>query len=166
MNARSKLSAAFWMHGGTDKESGPLLDAFADEVRTEQAAQLEQARSLAVRFENETTRLADEVGNLRRELNAARNEQRAVIDAVAAFGIYSGNAKVSTDALVKRADELVTENARLTDRVAELEKEAACQSVASLNGARCSMPARHGGDHRTDDKRQTWSDEYATEAAS
>ncbi|MGY5048235.1 hypothetical protein ACWDE0_21785 [Streptomyces sp. 900105755] len=47
------------------------------------------------------------------------------------------------------------------DRIAELEAAVNCQSIAAMNGARCSLPVRHRGDHRTDDKRQYWSDEFA-----
>lgn len=63
------------------------------------------------------------------EVARLRAVRAAVGDEVARFGIY-GAALPATKALVKRADELVTENGRLRSRVTELERLLADAPVA------------------------------------
>lgn len=61
-------------------------------------------------------------------------ELKQVSAEIARFGIY-GAAVPATKALVKRADQLVTENAELQARVAELEEQDATARTAALNEA-------------------------------
>lgn len=86
-------------------------------------------------------------GELLGEIDRLRAERAAIGDEVARFGIC-GAALPATKALVKRADELVTENGQLRARVAELEAELAVANgvlddaaQARRDGAACPCPS-------------------------
>ena len=82
------------------------------------AAQLEQARSIAVKLENETSRLADDNANLRRQLAWATEERdrhrRDLIATAVRYGVQTPNQETCTcggcaicDYQVRLADELL-----------------------------------------------------------
>lgn len=92
----------------------------------ETAAELEKAR---LRVDEVERKYTFDTAELKRQLDSARvdgqrlrAERAEVGNEIARFGIY-GAALPAAKALVKRADELVTENAQLRARVAELEAE-------------------------------------------
>lgn len=92
----------------------------------ETAAELEKAR---LRVDEVERKYTFDTAELKRQLESARvdgqrlrAERAEVGNEIARFGIY-GAALPAAKALVKRADELVTENAQLRARVAGLEAE-------------------------------------------
>ncbi|WP_370665382.1 hypothetical protein [Streptomyces sp. IBSBF 2507] len=92
-------------------ESAGLL--MTPETADDMAATSADAVRVAERSVEELKREHAESARLRTEL-------AEVVDEVARFGLY-GPATVVAKAIVKRASELVTENARLRERIAELE---------------------------------------------
>lgn len=70
-----------------------------------------------------------------------RSELQQISDEIARFGIY-GTAVPATKALVKRADELVTENARLREELAKAREKALNEAADSFDRMADSEPSQ------------------------
>lgn len=136
---RTKTWSTATYDSGTEKalhEIAMTLQARVDEVErkytfdtAELKRQLESARvdgRRLIRAEQRRAELEAVLATHRKddqaEIERLRAERAEVGNEIARFGIY-GAALPAAKALVKRADELVTENAELRARVAELEAE-------------------------------------------
>lgn len=89
---------------------------------------------LALMDERAASKVSPVLSAVLDEVERLRMVRAEIGDEIARFGIY-GAALPATKALVKRADELVTENAQLRARIAELEAER--HSTNEGNGCSC-----------------------------
>lgn len=99
---------------------------------------------LALMDERAASKVSPVLSAVLDEVERLRMVRAEIGDEIARFGIY-GAALPATKALVKRADELVTENAQMRARIAELEAERHSTNEA-LSDAAEALRARQGDD--------------------
>lgn len=114
----AELAAAVAEHGAFPMPVGPG----PQELPAERLAEIRSLDLLALLSDRAAPVVSGHLAALLDEVTRLRAERAAIGDEVARFGIY-GAALPATKALVKRADELVTENAGLRARIAALLEE-------------------------------------------